>query len=57
MAGAAQKLRTVFENCQALSHPLLHDGHMKSHPGPPMTLGNAAAARVRLIVRCKACSH
>jgi hypothetical protein len=25
--------------------------------GPPMTLGNAAAARVRLIVWCKACQH
>jgi hypothetical protein len=24
---------------------------MKSEPGPPMTLGNAAAARVRLIAR------
>jgi len=30
---------------------------MKSPPGPPMTLGNAAAARVRLIVWCKACNH
>ena len=29
----------------------------KSPPGPPMTLGNAAAARVRLIVWCKACGH
>jgi hypothetical protein len=28
---------------------------MKSRPGPPMTLGNAVAARVRLIVWCKAC--
>jgi hypothetical protein len=26
-------------------------------PGPPMTLGNAAAAKVRLIVWCKACQH
>ena len=25
---------------------------MKSEPGPPITLGNAAAARVRLIVCC-----
>jgi hypothetical protein len=25
---------------------------MKSEPGPPMTLGNAAAAHVRLIVWC-----
>ena len=30
---------------------------MKSSPDPPMTLGNAAAARVRLIVWCKACGH
>ena len=29
----------------------------KTPPGPPMTLGNAAAARVRLIVWCKACGH
>jgi hypothetical protein len=30
---------------------------VKSEPGPPMTLGNAAAARVRLIVWCKECHH
>jgi hypothetical protein len=30
---------------------------MKSEPGPPMTLGNAAIARARLIVWCKACQH
>jgi Zn finger protein HypA/HybF involved in hydrogenase expression len=30
---------------------------MKSPPGPPMTLGKAAAARVRLIVWCKACDQ
>jgi hypothetical protein len=30
---------------------------MKSEPGPPMTLGGAAAARVRFIVWCKACRH
>ena len=30
---------------------------MKSKPGPPMTLGNAANAKVRLIVSCKACRH
>ncbi|HEY2186809.1 MAG TPA: hypothetical protein VGH39_17595 [Xanthobacteraceae bacterium] len=30
---------------------------MKSTPGPPMTLGNAAASRARLIVWCKACRH
>jgi hypothetical protein len=30
---------------------------MKSQPGPPMTLGAAAVAQVRLIVWCKACQH
>jgi len=30
---------------------------MKSEPGPPMTLGNAAAAHVRLIVWCRDCGH
>jgi hypothetical protein len=30
---------------------------MKSEPGPPMTLGNAAAAGVRLIVWCLDCHH
>jgi hypothetical protein len=30
---------------------------MKSEPGPPMTLGNAAKARVRLIVWCQACGR
>jgi hypothetical protein len=36
------------------SHP---EALLKPYRGPPMTLGNAAAARVRLIVWCKACSH
>ena len=30
---------------------------MESPPGPPMTLGNAAAARVRVIVWRKSCGH
>jgi hypothetical protein len=30
---------------------------MKSEPGPLATLGSSAAARVRLIVWCKACQH
>ena len=30
---------------------------MKSPPGPPMTLGNAANAKVRLIVWCKTCGR
>ena len=30
---------------------------MKSEPGRPMTLGNAARARVLLIVWCKVCQH
>jgi hypothetical protein len=30
---------------------------VKSEPGRPATLGSSAAAGVRLIVWCKACSH
>ncbi len=30
---------------------------MNRYNGPPMTLGNAAAARVRLLVRCLDCRH
>ena len=30
---------------------------MKPYRGPPMTLGAAAAAQVRLIVWCKGCGH
>jgi hypothetical protein len=30
---------------------------VKSEPGPPMTLGGAAAAGVRLIVWCRGCRH
>jgi hypothetical protein len=30
---------------------------VKSEPGPPMTLGLAAAAQVRLIVWCRDCSR
>jgi hypothetical protein len=34
-----------------VTHPV------KAYAGPPMTLGGAAAAQVRLIVWCKACRH
>jgi hypothetical protein len=30
---------------------------VKSEPGPPMTLGNAAVVDVRLIVWCRDCGH
>jgi hypothetical protein len=30
---------------------------MKSEPGPPMTLGNAANAELRLIVWCRVCKR
>jgi hypothetical protein len=40
--------RTRYSNMRA---------KVKSEPGPPMTLGNAAAAGVRLIVWCKDCRH
>ena len=33
------------------------ESRMRSDTGPSMTLGNAARARVRLIVWCKACQH
>ena len=29
----------------------------ESSPGPPVTLGSAAAAQLRLLVCCKACDH
>src|SRR5712672_2162581 len=39
------------------SRPPMAEHKVKAEPGPPMTLGNAAAARVRLIVWCKDCQH
>jgi hypothetical protein len=30
---------------------------VKSEPGPPMTLGSAAEAGLRLIVWCRGCGH
>ena len=30
---------------------------MKPYRGPPMTLGSAAAAKLRLMVWCKACGY
>jgi hypothetical protein len=30
---------------------------MKRYTGPPTTLGNAATAKVRLIVWCRDCQH
>ena len=30
---------------------------MNAYRGPPMTLGNAAAAKVRFIVWCRDCAH
>ena len=30
---------------------------MKPYTDPPMTLGSAAAAKLRLMVWCKACGH
>jgi hypothetical protein len=53
---------TIALEHQLSGPPNIDLGHqsrtlMKSPPGPPMTLGNAAKAKVRLIVRCKACGH
>ena len=36
---------------------MTHGRTVNGYPGPPMTLGNAPAARVRLIVWCEACQH
>ena len=41
--------------CAAASGP--RSATMKAYSGPPMTLGNAAAAHVRLIVWCRDCGH
>jgi hypothetical protein len=30
---------------------------MKPYTGPPMTLGSAAAARLRFMIWCKTCGH
>jgi len=30
---------------------------MRTEPGPPMTLGNAATNHVRIIIWCRACQH
>jgi hypothetical protein len=53
VSGRRRRGQAFFPGLQALA--ISHV--MKSTPGPPMTLGNAAAARVRLIVWCRACQH
>jgi hypothetical protein len=40
-----------------LSSPANDNVGVKSEIGSPMTLGTAAAARVRLIVWCRECGH
>ena len=42
---------------QTINDSLTTHSFIKSRPGPPMTLCNAASAKVRLIVWCKACGH
>ena len=49
---AAEGVRATASNHNQKTPP-----RVKSDPGPPMTLGNAAAARFRLIAWCKACQH
>jgi hypothetical protein len=43
--------------CGAAVHSRQASPRVKSEPGPPMTLGGAAAAGVRLIVWCRDCSR
>jgi hypothetical protein len=57
MASSPQRLSIRVATRQNVDHRYQNARLMKTPPGPPMTLGNAAAARVRLIVWCKACSH
>jgi hypothetical protein len=50
-------LKLVVKKGWSLPNIKYRPAGMKSEPGPPLTLGNAAAARVRLIVWCKGCQR
>jgi hypothetical protein len=43
--------------CKSWCSPTVRRPVAKPYRGPPMTLGAAAAAQVRLMVWCKACQH
>ena len=48
----------AWSNDSTTNETPLFRPEMRSGPDrPPMTLGNAATAKVRLIVWCKACKH
>jgi hypothetical protein len=47
--------RNVLARDTGLHCGIAASPRVKSEPGPPMTLGGAAAAGVRLIVWCKSC--
>jgi hypothetical protein len=51
-AGAAAAAVTPVRAAGEATSP-----RVKAEPGPPMTLGGAAAAGVRIIVWCEACRH
>jgi hypothetical protein len=60
--GITATARGPATGLESVNPALGHGGNgplicLKSIPGPAMTLGNAAAAQVRLIVWCKACTH
>ena len=58
-AGVGQCGACLPSRLSGYSHGLRYQNArlMKSPPGLPMTLGNAAVAHVRLIVWCKVCGH
>ena len=48
------ELLTTF---RAAEQGPLPEAMLKFYRGPPMTLGSAAAAKVRLVIRCKSCGR
>jgi hypothetical protein len=52
-----EQIWTTADDRQAETTRRVLSGGRSSHQVRPMTLGNTAAARVRLIVWCKACGH
>jgi hypothetical protein len=51
------KLRRVKDRQSGYKVIISATQQVKSEPGPPITLGGAAGARVRLIVWCKECQR
>jgi hypothetical protein len=54
---ATEEIGATLDLSPAAKMALIATAILKSTPGPPMTLGAAAAAGVRVIVWCKECRH